>query len=94
MQPVSYTHLLDVHHMAGYIDVAALGADGVGLPVELLNEEVQLTSGGSSLLQHVPQLADVAAQDVYKRQVFLIYDIGLSRLIGAVMVRLRPGRGR
>ena len=26
--------------------------------------------------------------------VFLIYDIGLSRLIGAVMVRLRPGRGR
>lgn len=26
--------------------------------------------------------------------VFLIYDIGLSRLIGAVMVRLRPERGR
>ena len=48
--------------MAGDLQVAALGADGVGLPIELLNQEVQLPAHGPSLGQHPPQLLNVAAQ--------------------------------
>ena len=33
---------LDIHHISGDLDVAALRADGVGLPVELLDQKVQL----------------------------------------------------
>ena len=46
----------------GQGDVAALGADGVGLPVELLDEEVQLPAHGPALAEHLLQLGEMAAQ--------------------------------
>ena len=48
-------HLCDVR-------VLALGADGVRLAVELLNEEVRLAADRRAGLQHLAQLRDVAAQ--------------------------------
>ena len=47
---------LDIHHMAGNLNVVAFGADGVGLPVKFLYQEVQLTAHGAALAKQFAQL--------------------------------------
>ena len=53
---------LHVHHVPGDLDVRALRAHGVGLPVDLLDEEVHLPPDGHAALQHLPQLGEVAVE--------------------------------
>ena len=53
---------LHVHHRAGDVQVLTLGADGVGLTVQLLSQEVQLAAHRLVQLQNGAVLGDVAAQ--------------------------------
>ena len=58
-----FSHLrLQVHHIAGDGKIVALGADGIALPVDLLNEEVQLAAHRLVAREHGTQLGKVAAQ--------------------------------
>ena len=53
---------LHIHHNTGDIQILTLGADGVGLAVQLLSQEVQLAAHGLVQLQDIAVLGNVAAQ--------------------------------
>ena len=44
------------------ISVGRLGADGVGLAIDLLNEEIHLAADGAVVLEHGLQLVDMAVE--------------------------------
>jgi len=53
---------LDLDHGAGLLEIVSLGADGVGFPVELLQQKIQFASNGAAARQHGIKLAEMAAQ--------------------------------
>src|SRR5215469_16715084 len=63
-----FPHLLDehfqVHHLLGDGRILGLRTQGVGLPVELLHEEIQPPAHGLAALEGVVEFLEMAAETV------------------------------
>src|SRR5438876_11211410 len=53
---------LDLDDVAGNLNVAGLGADGVGLPEHFLRQELQLSAGALLVPDDLLELVEVAGQ--------------------------------
>ena len=60
--PYFFDFRFDIDHNPGERHILRLGANGIGLPVDFLNQEIQLASDRLVAVQHLFELVEMAAQ--------------------------------